>query len=98
MAGFAVSVIVAKRMNFQIFWKELSLIMAIPTGIGFVMNYLGLNYIIGIVVTVALSYILFMKLQILTNSDIIDIAGILPGTASKAVVRVSQIFERVLKL
>jgi O-antigen/teichoic acid export membrane protein len=95
--GFAISIIVAKRMNFQIFWKDLGLIMVIPTGIGFVMNYLGLNYIIGIVVTVALSYILFLKLQILTNSDIEDMAGILPPNASKVALRVSNIIERVLK-
>jgi O-antigen/teichoic acid export membrane protein len=97
IAGFAISLIVAKRMNFKIFWKDLGLIMVIPTSIGFVMNYLGLNYIIGIVVTVALSYILFLKLQILTNSDIEDMAGILPPNASKVVVRVSNIINRVLK-
>ncbi len=98
VAGFAISIIVAKRINFQISWKNLCLILVIPTGIGFVMNYLGINYIIGIIVTVALSHILFLKLQILTNSDIIDMSGILPDTASKAVLRVSRIIERALKL
>jgi O-antigen/teichoic acid export membrane protein len=97
IAGFAISIIVAKRMNFQILWKDLGLIMVIPTGIGFVMNYLGLNYVIGIVVTVALSYILFLKLEILKNSDIVDMADILPPNASKVVLRVSNIINRVLK-
>ena len=98
IAGFAISIIVAKRINFQIFWKDLGLILVIPTGIGFVMNFLGLNYIVGIIITVALSYILFLKLQILTNSDIIDMSGMLPDTASKAVLRISKIIERALKL
>lgn len=97
IVGFAICVIVAKRVNFRIFWKDLGLIMVMPTVIGFVMNYLGVNYIIGIVFTVALMYILFLKLQILTNSDIVDISGILPGTASKAILRLNQIIERVLK-
>jgi O-antigen/teichoic acid export membrane protein len=97
IAGFAISIIVAKRVNFQIFWKDLGFIMVIPTGIGFAMNYFGLNYILGIVVTVTLSYILFLKLQILTNSDIVDMAGILPPSASKAVLHISQIIERALK-
>jgi hypothetical protein len=58
---------------------------------------LGLNYVIGIVVTVALSYILFLKLEILKNSDIVDMADILPPNASKVVLRVSNIINRVLK-
>lgn len=98
VAGFAISIIVAKRIDFQIFWKDLGLILVIPTGIGFVMSYLGLNYIVGIIITVALSYILFLKLQILTNSDIIDMSGMLPDTASKAVLRISRIIERALRL
>lgn len=95
--GFAISIIVAKRMNFQIFWKDLGLIMIIPLGIGFIMDYLGLYYVIGIVATLSLSYILFLKLQVLTNSDIADIAEILPPNASKVVLRVSNIIERALK-
>jgi O-antigen/teichoic acid export membrane protein len=98
LAGFAISIIIARRMNFQIFWKDLGLIMVIPTGIAFTMNFLGLNYIIGMVVTVVLSYILFLKLEILTNSDIVDMAGILPGTASKTVIRICQIIDRALKI
>jgi O-antigen/teichoic acid export membrane protein len=97
IVGFAVSIIIAKRINFQIFWKDLGLIMVIPTAIGFVMKYLELNYILGIVVTIALSYVLFLKLQILTSSDIADMAGILPRTASKAVLHITQIIERALK-
>jgi O-antigen/teichoic acid export membrane protein len=97
IAGFALSIIIAKRINFQIFWKDLGFIIAIPTAVGFAMNYLGLNYILGIVVTVTLSYILYLKLQILTNSDIVDMAGILPPSASKAVLHISQIIERALK-
>jgi O-antigen/teichoic acid export membrane protein len=98
LAGFAISIIIARGMNFQIFWKDLGLIMVIPTGIAFMMYFLGLNYIIGMVVTVVLSYILFLKLKILTNSDIVDMAGILPSTASKTVLRVYQIIDRALKI
>jgi O-antigen/teichoic acid export membrane protein len=97
ITGFAISIIVAKRMNFQIFWKDLGLIMVIPAGIGLAMNYFGLNYIVGIVVTIALSYILFLKLQILTSLDIADMSVILPGKASKAALRVSRIIERGLR-
>jgi O-antigen/teichoic acid export membrane protein len=97
ITGFAISIIVAKRMNFQIFWKDLGLIMVIPAGIGLAMNYFGLNYIVGIVVTIALSYLLFLKLQILTSLDIADVSVILPGKASKAALHVSRIIERALR-
>jgi O-antigen/teichoic acid export membrane protein len=97
ITGFAISIVVAKRMNFQIFWKDLGLIMVIPAGIGLAMNYFGLNYIVGIVVTIALSYLLFLKLQILTSLDIADVSVILPGKASKAALHVSRIIERALR-
>jgi len=97
IVGLAISIIVAKRINFQIIWKDLGLIMVIPIGIGFVIRYLELNYIIGIVATVILSYILYLKVRVLTNSDIVDMAGILPPTASRAVLQINQIIQRGLR-
>ncbi len=76
--GFVLSIIAAKVIGFQISWKELGVILTIPTLLGFILNYFGINYIVGILVTIFLSCILFLILRVITRSDMNDSLGILP--------------------
>ena len=46
--GFVVSITIAKKIGMQIFWKDLTFILVIPTAFAYVLSYLGINYIIGI--------------------------------------------------
>jgi O-antigen/teichoic acid export membrane protein len=73
-----VSLIISRKIGMTIFWKDLALLFIIPTGIAFILSYVGLNYIIGILVTLFISYIVFLKLLILNRSDVQDSLGILP--------------------
>ena len=53
--------------------EEAQLLQAILVGavaFAYVLSYLGINYITGILVTLVVSYILLLKLRILTRSDI----------------------------
>jgi len=76
--GFIVSIIVARKIKMQLYWKEMAFVLIIPTALAFILSYIGVNYIAGIIITLILSYALFLKMQILNRSDLQDALGILP--------------------
>lgn len=85
LIGFAVSIVVARRIGMLIFWKELLLIFFIPITLAFILNYLHVNYILAIFATVIGSYLLFLKWRILTGTDIKNSIEILPDRISKRI-------------
>ena len=80
----------------QIFWKDLFFILIIPTAFAFVLSSLGINYIAAILATLIVSYVLFLKLRIMTRSDIKDSLGILPANISKPIIDVLSTVDKKL--
>jgi len=75
---FTASIFIAKKVKFQIFWKDLILILAIPSIMAFVLNYIELNLILSAFVIVISSYLFFIRLGIVTREDLQDSLGVLP--------------------
>ena len=69
LIGFVASIIISKKICFKIFWKDLALILAIPIGLSLTLSYFEISSIIGISVTILLSYILFLKMRIITKNE-----------------------------
>lgn len=79
---FIISLIIAKKIGMKLFWKDLTFLFIIPIGISFMLSQIGVNYIVGIIVTIFLSYVLFLKMLILDRTDVQDVLGILPTSVS----------------
>jgi O-antigen/teichoic acid export membrane protein len=94
--GFIVSIAIAKKIGMQIFWKDLIFILVIPTAFAYVLSYFGINYIIGILATVIVSYVLFLKLRILARSDIKGSLGILPVNISNPIINLLNKLDKKL--
>jgi O-antigen/teichoic acid export membrane protein len=77
--GLIASIVVAKKIGMQIFWKDISLIAVIPAGSAFLLSYFGVNYLIGISLTLVVSYLLLLRMQIITRTDVQDSFAILPS-------------------
>lgn len=86
LIGFAVSVIIAKRIGMLIFWQQLALIFVIPTGLAFIMPYFHTSPIVGIPVILLLSFSLFLILKILTKSDVRTSLDLLPRSIAKPLI------------
>jgi O-antigen/teichoic acid export membrane protein len=80
-----VSCIIIAKIKMLIFWKDLALIFVIPLGIGFVMHSLGINFIVGITVSIIATYLLLLKTNSITNSDINDFLSIMPDKISNKI-------------
>jgi O-antigen/teichoic acid export membrane protein len=95
--GLIVSVVVANRIGMTLFWKDLVLIVIIPTSIAMLLSYLQVNYIIGILSVILISYALLLKLQIVTRSDLSNMAVILPYSVSLNLMNLMTKLGRKLK-
>jgi O-antigen/teichoic acid export membrane protein len=66
IVGFVVSLIVAKKIGMNVFWKELGSILIIPTGLAFIIDYFNVNYIMGVPIVLVISLVLYFRLHILS--------------------------------
>lgn len=80
--GFIVSIVISKRYGKIIFWKQLALIFFIPALFGFLLSNLNIHFIPSILLSVILSYLLLLKLNILNKNDVTDSLAVLPGNLS----------------
>jgi O-antigen/teichoic acid export membrane protein len=80
--GFVVSILVAKKIGIQIIWKELVFLFFIPLGLALALNYLGVNYIASLGIILAISWLILLKIGVITRSDLEDSIGILPYNIS----------------
>jgi len=76
--GFGIALIIARKIGFKIFWKELTMILSIPTVLAFVLNYFEIDLVIALFVIILLPYILFIRLGIITRDDLQDTLSVLP--------------------
>lgn len=83
--GCLVSLEIARKIGMRIFWKELGIIFIVPTALAFTFEYFQVNFVLGIIVTTALSYLILLKAHIVTGSDIQDLLVILPKTFSNRI-------------
>ena len=86
--GCLVSFGISRKIGMHIFWKDLGIIFIMPTTLSFAFDYLQINFILGILTTVVLSYIILLKLRIVTRSDVQDSLDILPEGLSKQLIKV----------
>lgn len=86
--GLAVSLFIAKKIGFLIFWKELLCILIIPAAIAFIFSIFRINYLVSILMTLILSYILLLRLGIITRPDLQDSFGLLPKKISNPIINI----------
>jgi peptidoglycan biosynthesis protein MviN/MurJ (putative lipid II flippase) len=80
--GCLVSLYISRRIGMQILWKELCIIFIVPMSLAFALNYTHVNFVIGIIATNLLSYVILLKIRIVTGSDVRDMLEILPENLS----------------
>ena len=86
--SFVISIFSARRVKFLIFWKDLSFLFFVPLILSFVLHYLNIHVIIGIIVTLIVSYAIFLKTKIVSRTDLKDTLESLPNSVSGPVLKV----------
>lgn len=79
IVGFVISLIVANKIGMNVYWKELGLLVIIPTGLALILEYFQVNYFMGIPAILVISIILFFRSHVISKSDIKEYLEILPN-------------------
>jgi O-antigen/teichoic acid export membrane protein len=77
--GFILSIIISKRFGKIIFWKDLVLIFFIPILFAFPLSIIKIHFVPGIILSIILSYLLLLKLEIVSRNDVQDSLAVLPS-------------------
>jgi len=84
--AFVISIVIAKKMNVIIIWKDVLLIFIIPTAIAFLLSNSSLHFIPAILLSIILSYLLLLKLEIINRNDVQDSLGVLPNNIANPII------------
>jgi O-antigen/teichoic acid export membrane protein len=98
IAAGAFAAIIARKIGIKLYWKDLGVPFIIPIGVAFVFNFLQVHFIIGIISTVIISYMLLIKIKILTKADVRESIQMLPYNVSDPILNVLHKVDRKLKL
>ena len=90
--GCFVSLGIARKIGMHILWKELGIIFIIPSTLAYFLEHYQVNFILGIVTATAFSYVILLKIRIVTSSDVQDLLVILPESLSK---RLSKLVNKL---
>jgi len=93
IVGCIISIVIAKKIGMLLFWKDLTLIFIIPTTIAFTLSYLQFNFVIGILTTIVISYVILLKIRIVTRIDVRDSLDILPQRFSSQIIKLINKFK-----
>src|SRR5437867_3693818 len=90
--GCLVSLGTARKIGMQILWKELGVIFIVPSTLAYLLGHYQVNFILGIITATALSYVILLKIHIVTSSDVQDLLVILPEGLS---IRLSKLVNKL---
>ena len=96
VTGLVASIIVAKKIDMKIDWKSLVFMTTVAFLPAFALSYFKINFVMGIIGTIILSFIIFLKLSIVTKYDIEDTLSVLPASAATPLISIMGRLGRLL--
>ena len=85
--GFIVSLVISSRIGMVMHWKETALMTVIPLTFALLLSNLNVNYLIGIILSIVFSYLLFLKLKLIDRNDVQDYLAVLPSHIANPAIR-----------
>lgn len=86
MISFALTIRVAGDIQMNIHWKVFVLITVLPLLPAFLFNYFQINFIVGILATIVVSMLAFLKFNVLTKLDVEDSVNVLPKGIARPII------------
>lgn len=83
--GLVVCVYLARVIGIQISYRVVTIVAILPFLTAFLLNFVHLNFVLGIFVTLIVSFSIFFRIGILNKNDIMDILSILPYNSTRRV-------------
>jgi O-antigen/teichoic acid export membrane protein len=95
VVAFIVSIFIAKKIGLIISWRDVLSVMMIPLGVSLGVSlcfvYFNINYIVGIIASIGISYVVFIKLEILKRHEVENTLSLLPSNIGKPIIKIVSI-------
>jgi O-antigen/teichoic acid export membrane protein len=85
--GFIASVVISKRIGLIIRWKEIVLMAAVPLMLALLFSSLNVHFVLGIMLSILISYVIYLKLMLIDRKDVRDYLYILPVNIANPLIR-----------
>lgn len=96
IAGFIVSIVIARKIGMRIMTKDLILLLVPTMVLSFLLSYLTIHYIIGLLVIPIITWILLLKIGIITRDDLQDSIRILPANIANPALNILNVIGKKL--
>jgi O-antigen/teichoic acid export membrane protein len=94
LIGLIISVILSRGMEMRIIWKDILLLSVIPIIVAYVVNISSIQYMIGIFLSIAITYVAYFKLCLADAADIKDALSVLPARISRPAFKILGSIKR----
>jgi O-antigen/teichoic acid export membrane protein len=91
VVAFIVSIMIAKKIGLIISWRDVLSVMLIPLGLSLSFAYFNINYIIGIIASIVVSYVVFIKLEILKRHEVENTLSLLPENIGQPIIKLVSV-------
>jgi O-antigen/teichoic acid export membrane protein len=89
--AFVASLYVAKKIGLIISWRDVLIMMMVPLGVSLCFVYFNINYIAAIISTILVSYIVFIKLEILKRDVVENTLNLFPNSIGKPIMKIVSV-------
>jgi O-antigen/teichoic acid export membrane protein len=89
--AFIVSAIIAKKIGLIISWRDVLSVMTIPLGLSLLCSFFSINYITTIITTIGVSYILFIRFNILKRREVENTLSLLPKSIGNPIIKIVSV-------
>jgi O-antigen/teichoic acid export membrane protein len=84
--GFIVSILIGRKLDITIFWKDLTFIFFIPMLFAFPLSNIEIHFVPAILISIILSYLLLLRLEIINRNDVQDSLAVLPSNIASPII------------
>jgi O-antigen/teichoic acid export membrane protein len=89
--AFVASLYVAKKIGLIISWRDVLIVLMVPLGVSLCFVYFNINYIVAIISTIVVSYIVFIKLEILKRDVVENTLNLFPNSIGKPIMKIVSV-------
>jgi O-antigen/teichoic acid export membrane protein len=88
LIGYLVSLFISNRLGMTTHWRETAFMIVIPLIIAYFLSSLNVHFIIGIILSIIFSYLVFLKLKLMDRNDVQDYLAVLPSDVADPLINV----------
>jgi O-antigen/teichoic acid export membrane protein len=94
IVGLSLALMISRKTDMKIIWKQICLISCVPIVIPFVYSLFPLGYVFAIPLSVLTAYLIYFRLNLPTRSELSEFLSVMPPRIGSPILKVYDVFNR----